>query len=277
MEISAFLAEQGLTAEEIAALVGNEKSAKAMTAALSKYTEGVTLSTKAQTDLQAAEAAKRDAEEFYETKVTPALANVDKKVATANSEAARYKAYLQSLKDQGYDVPADLLTAPANPANPNPVNPQPGNFVSREDFQKEFSTAAPTMVALMSLSNEYQDLYGAPYLAGETDFAEARKARKPLREFVREKYKFEEKKSAKAAAADQARVDAIVKEKVDAERAKLVAQYGSNPETRSPVASKFDKIEKSREASGKDSWKTEAGRKAARSSRLSRFENIQLQ
>jgi response regulator of citrate/malate metabolism len=120
-------------------------------------------------------------------------------------------------------------------------------------------------------------LYGAPYLAGETDFAEARKARKPLREFVREKYKLEEKKLAKAAAADQARVDAIVKEKVDAERAKLVAQYGSNPETRSPVASKFDKIEKSREASGKDSWKTEAGRKAARSSRLSRFENIQLQ
>lgn len=275
MEISAFLAEQGLTAEEIAALVGNEKSAKAMTAALSKYTEGVTLSTKAQTDLQAAEAAKRDAEEFYETKVTPALANVDKKVATANSEAARYKAYLQSLKDQGYDVPADLLTAPTTTTT-TPTTTT-GNFVSREDFQKEFSTAAPTMVALMSLSNEYQDLYGAPYLAGETDFAEARKARKPLREFVREKYKLEEKKLAKAAAADQARVDAIVKEKVDAERAKLVAQYGSNPETRSPVASKFDKIEKSREASGKDSWKTEAGRKAARSSRLSRFENIQLQ
>ena len=112
MDIRAYLAEQGLTAEEIAAVVGNEKTTKAMTAALGKYDEGVSLSAKATTDLEAANAAKTEAENFWEQKVTPALAGVDRKVATAASEAARYKAYLQSLKEQGYDVPADLLTAP---------------------------------------------------------------------------------------------------------------------------------------------------------------------
>ena len=40
MDIRTYLAEQGLTAEEIAAVVGNEKTTKAMTAALAKYDEG---------------------------------------------------------------------------------------------------------------------------------------------------------------------------------------------------------------------------------------------
>lgn len=275
-DIRAYLAEQGLTAEEIAAVVGNEKTTKAMTAALAKYDEGVSLSTKATTDLEAAEAAKKDAEDFYETKVTPALAGIDKKVAMANSEAARYKAYLQSLKDQGYDVPADVLAAPVDPSK-NPTNPNPTNGFTREDFNKEMQGTGLTLVSLNSLSNEYFDLYGSPYLTGEQDFAEAQKARKPMREFVRDKYKFEEKRTAKAAAADQARIDKIVGERVATEKQKLVEQYGSNPETRAPLASKFDKIEKSRETAGKDAWKSASGREEARKNRLAKFENVTLQ
>ena len=191
MDIRAYLAEQGLTAEEIAAVVGNEKTTKAMTAALAKYDEGVSLSTKAQTDLEAANAAKTEAEDFWEKKVTPALAGVDKKVATAASEAARYKAYLQSLKDQGYDVPADLLTAPTTTTTT--TTPTLTGVLTREDFNKEMQGTGETLVTLMSLSNRYQDLYGTPYLTGEQDFAEAKAARKPFREFVAGKYKFDDK------------------------------------------------------------------------------------
>jgi hypothetical protein len=273
MDIRTYLAEQGLTAEEIAAVVGNEKTTKAMTAALAKYDEGLSLSTKAQTDLEAANAAKTEAENFWEQKVTPALAGVDKKVATAASEAARYKAYLQSLKDQGYDVPADLLTAPVNP-NPNP-NPNPATGFTREDFNKEMHGTGLTLVTLMSMSNEYQDLYGSPYTAGEQDFAEAQQARKPFRDFVKTKYKFDDKRKEKAAAADQARIDKIVTEKVAAEKQKLVEQYGANPETRAPLASKFDKIEKIAER--KDAWKSSKGREEDRKNRLAKFENITLQ
>lgn len=272
MTIEEFLAEDGLTPEQIKAIVGDPIQAKAMTKALAKYEQGNTLSTSAKADRDAAEAAKVEAENFWEQKVTPALAGVDKKVATAQSDTARYKAYLQSLKDQGYDVPADLLTAPSNP-NPNSTGRDnaTGQF-TREDFNKEMQGTSETLVTLMSLSNEYQDLYGAPYVAGETDFAEAKAARKPYREYVKSKYKFDEKKTAKAAAADQARIDKIVGEKVEAEKQKLVAQYGSNGETRAPLASKFDKIEKLAER--KDSWKTNAGRQESRKNRLGKFENV---
>ena len=275
MDIRVYLAEQGLTAEEITTLVGNEKAAKAMTTALAKYDEGVGLATKAQTDLDAANAAKTEAENFWEQKVTPALAGVDKKVATANSEAARYKAYLQSLKDQGYDVPADLLTAPANPnPNPNP-NPTPGNFLSRDDFNKEMQGTGLTLVSLMSLTNEYQDLYGTPYLTGEQDFAEAQQARKPMREYVKAKYKFDDKRKEKQTASEKTRIDALVAEQVKTKEAELQAKYGSNAETRAPLASKFDKIEKIAER--KDSWKTQKGRDEARKGRLAKFENVSLQ
>jgi hypothetical protein len=274
-KIESYLAEQGLSTEEIAAIVGNPKAASAMSAALGKYDEGVSLSAKAQADLDAAQAAKTEAEDFWEKKVTPALAGVDRKVATASSEAARYKAYLQSLSDQGYDVPKDLLTAPTNPnPNPNP-NPTPGNFLSREDFTKEMQGTGMTLVSLMTLSNEYQDLYGTPYTSGDSDFEEAKKARKPFREFVKDKYKFETKRQEKSAAADKARIDAIVAEQVKTKEAELQAKYGSNPETRAPMASKFDKIEKIAER--KDSWKTGAGREAARKNRLAKFENVTLQ
>ena len=276
MDIKAYLAEQGLTAEEIAALIGNEKAMKAMNAALGKYDEGVSLASKAQTDLEAANTARTEAEKFWEEKVTPALAGVDKKVATASSEAARYKAYLQSLKDQGYDVPADLLTAPTTTTTTT-TTPTSGNFLSREDFTKEMQGTGLTLVQLNALSNKYQDLYGTPYLTGEEDFIEAQKARKPMRQYVAEKYKFDDKAREKAAAAENARLDAVRKDERDKVTAELTAKYGSNPETRAPLASKFDRIEKSREGAAKDSWKTNAGRAEARKNRLSKFENVTLQ
>ena len=104
MTIQEFLAEDGLTAEQIAAIVGDPVQSKLMTRALAKFEEG-------NTSLTAAQREKAEAAEFWETKVTPALANVDKRVATSSAEAARYKAYLQSLKDGGYDVPDELLKA----------------------------------------------------------------------------------------------------------------------------------------------------------------------
>jgi len=260
MDIRGFLAEQGLGEDEIVAIVGNDKSAKAMTAALTRYEEGLSALTAAQRE-------RAEATEFWEQKVTPALANVDRRVATADAEAARYKAYLTSLKSQGYDVPDDLVNSAAPPPTP------PAASFTREDFQREMGNTGPSLVALTQLSNEYTDLYGAPYLNMESDFAEAQKARKPMTQFVREKYAFHTKREERSAKKQQETIDAKVSEQYKAKEAELVAKYGSNANISAPLASKFDKIEQMRDG-GKDSWKSSAGKDAARKDRLTRFENV---
>ena len=272
MDIKVYLAEQGLTPEEITALVGNEKAAKAMTAALSKFEEGTALATRSAAELETARAEKEEAETFWKEKVQPALSSVDRKVASANSEAARYKTYLQSLKDQGYDVPDELLAAPASPANPNP-NPANPDYMTREEFRKAAAGTAPDLVTLISLSNEYQDLYGKPYIEADSDFAEAVKAKKPMRDFVRDKYKFSDKRKERDAAAEQTRIDTLVAAQLATKEAALVAKYGSNPNLSSPMASRNDKVQKIAEARN-DSFKSSAGREAAKKDRLARWENV---
>lgn len=272
MDIKVYLAEQGLTPEEITALVGNEKAAKAMTAALSKFEEGTAMATRSAAELETARAEKEEAETFWKEKVQPALSSVDRKVASANSEAARYKTYLQSLKDQGYDVPDELLAAPANPANPNP-NPANPDYMTREEFRKAAAGTAPDLVTLISLSNEYQDLYGKPYIEADSDFAEAVKAKKPMRDFVRDKYKFSDKRKERDATAEQTRIDTLVAAQLATKEAALVAKYGSNPNLSSPMASRNDKVQKIAEARN-DSFKSSAGREAAKKDRLARWENV---
>ena len=272
MDIKVYLAEQGLTPEEITALVGNEKAAKAMTAALSKFEEGTAMATRSAAELETARAEKEEAETFWKEKVQPALSSVDRKVASANSEAARYKTYLQSLKDQGYDVPDELLAAPASPANPNP-NPANPDYMTREEFRRAAAGTAPDLVTLISLSNEYQDLYGKPYIEADSDFAEAVKAKKPMRDFVRDKYKFSDKRKERDAAAEQTRIDTLVAAQLATKEAALVAKYGSNPNLSSPMASRNDKVQKIAEARN-DSFKSSAGREAAKKDRLARWENV---
>lgn len=272
-DLKAFLMEQGLTAEEIAGM--SEKHQKVFAAALGRFEEGSSALKKSSAELEAARAERTEANTFYEEKVVPALANVDKRVAVAESEKARYAAYLKSLKDQGYDVPDNLLTAPAKPGADPVRDPETGKYVTPEQMGNEFRSVAPTMVSLIALSNEYQDLYGAPYVSADADWEEAQKARKPLREFVREKYKFADKRLERDKAKEESRISAMVDERSKAKEAELVAKYGSNPDLRSPVASKFDKIEKI--AEHKDSWKTRAGREDARKDRLARFANVTLQ
>jgi hypothetical protein len=274
VDIKVYLAEQGMTPEEIAALVGNEKAAKVMTAALEKFEEGTKLVTRSTAELEAAKAEKKEAADFWEQKVTPALAAVDTRVASANSETARYKAYLQSLKDQGYDVPDALLAAPAkaDPAKADPANPE---YMTREEFRKAAAGTAPDLVTLISISNEYADLYGKPYVQAEEDFAKARAAGKPFRDWARTEYKFADKRKERDQKAEQDRINALVADQLKTKEAELVAKYGSNSNVSAPLASKFDKIEKIAER--KDSWKTNAGRETARKDRLSRFANVTLQ
>lgn len=271
MDIKTYLAEQGLSADEITAVVGNEKTAKAMTAALSRYEEGNTLAASSKAEMEAAHAEREEAAKFWEEKVTPALANVDKRVATADSETARYKAYLTSLKSQGYDVPDDLVKKGNDPTTTTSANP---DYLTRDDLNKGLRATAPSLVTLTSLSNQYADLYGKPYVDIDADFEEASKAGKQFRNFVAEKYKFADKKKERDVAAEQARINGMVAEQMKAKEAELAAKYGGNDNLRTAMPSKFDKIEKI--AEHKDSWKSSKTRQDSQRDRLSRFENAKF-
>lgn len=267
-DIRAYLAEQGLTDDEITALVGNDKAAKAMSAALARGEEGTAALTTAQAE-------KADTLKYWEDQTTKLqgsanrLTAAEKRAAESDAERARYAAYLKSLKDQGYDVPDSLVNAPANePAKPT--------YMTREDFDKAARGTAPDLIALTALSNEYYSLYGKPYVEVEEDFRAAQAAGKGLRDYARSKYNFDGKKQELAQAADQKRIDDIVSERMKVKETEWAASHGSNGELRTPMPSKFDKLTKS-EGFKSDSWKSRQGRAANREERLKKFENTSIQ
>ena len=174
------------------------------------------------------------------------------------------KAYNKSLKDQGYDVPEDMYGG-------GEQKQEAPRYMTQQELQESMRKTAPDLISLTAVSNEYQHYYGTPYTAIEQDFAEAQKAGKPLTQYARQKYNFEGKKNEMAAAADQKRIDALVEERVKAREAELVASHGSNANTRTPVPSKFDRLEKSG-LTPKDSWKSAKGRAENRINRVERFE-----
>jgi hypothetical protein len=269
MTLQEYLAAEGLTQEEIAAVVGNEKQSRAMTKALARFDEGSAAMTRA-------EAEKAETATFWEQKTqelqgsVTRLTNAEKRAATAEAAAAQRTAYLKSLKDQGYDVPDEMVGGASS------HTPEAPKYMTQDDFNKASRATAPDLVSLTALSNEYYSLHGTPYLGIEEDYRAAQQAGKPLRDYARSKYNFDGKKQEIAQAADQKRIDAIVEERVKTREAELQTKYGSNPETRSPMPSKFDKLSKQPNFKS-DSWKSEEGRQANRADRLKKFENISIQ
>jgi hypothetical protein len=267
MTINEFLAEQGLTPEEITAVVGNEKQAKAMTAALDKFNVGHEALTKA-------EAAAKETDKYWADKTTELqngvnrLTAAEKRAAKAEAEAAQRTAYLKSLKAQGYDVPDDVVgevTPPTTPPTPQ--------YVTRDDWEKASRGIAPDLVTLTALQARYQHLYGQPYIDIDKDFAEAQKAGKPLAEYASTKYNFAGKQAEMAQKADQERLDKYAAEKVTAAQAEWAKNNGSNSNTSAPRPSTFDKLQKERGIDA-NAWKSPDARKVNKESRRARYENM---
>ena len=233
MTINEFLGEQGLTAEEITAVVGNEKQAKAMSAALEKFNLGQESLTKAETEK--AETAKYWADKTTELQNgVNRLTAAEKKAAIAEAERARLSGYLTSLKDSKYDVPEEFLTA-APEKKPEP------QYMTRDDWEQRARGIAPDLVTLTSLQARYQHLLGQPYIDIDKDFAEAQKAGKPLSEYASTKYNFAGKQAEREQKADQERLDKYATEKVTAAQAEWAKNHGSNSNTSAPLASINDR------------------------------------
>ena len=277
MTLQEYLAAEGLSSEEIAAIVGNEKQAKAMTKALGLADEGRAALTKAQKDQEETERYWAEQTEKVQGAVTR-LTAAERKAAEAEADRAQMAAHYVSLAEQGYEVPSEILEKSKRllgraPAADPARDPGSGKFVTEEVFNKRVGGVAPDLVSLTKLSNEYAFLKGEPYLNVDQDFAEARKAGKPLTEYARAKYGFD----ALHAQKDKEKSDAEYQKRFQidlaAEKAKWAKENGSNPETAAPVPSKFSRLERA-EGFKEDSWKSQQGRAANRAARLERFKNL---
>lgn len=279
MTIQEFLTSQGLGAEEIAAITGNPSQAKAMTAALERFEQGERAA--------AAAAAQQEETQSYWASKTTDLATIEQnqkvlrdKAAAAEARLAARTAWLQNLKTQGYDIPDEVIGAGA-PVNPLGVTPtdtprtDTGQFMTRDEWDKRARSIAPDLVTLTALSNEYQYLNGKPYTDINADFAEASKQGKPLTEYVRAKYDFAGKHAAKEQAANEAAYQERYAKDLAAEQAKWAEKNGSNPNTRVPLPSSFDRLTQQPGFDSK-SWANAESRKANREARLQKFANVSL-
>jgi len=279
MTIQDFLTQQGLSAEEITAITGNPAQAKAMSAAMERFEAG-------EQAVAAANKQNEDTQSYWASKTTD-LATIETKqkelrdrAAAAEARLAARTGWLQSLKAGGYDIPDEIIGAgaPVSTVGVTPVEAprtDNGQFMTRDEWDKRARSIAPDLVTLTALSNEFQYLEGKPYTGINADFAEASKQGKPLTEFVRAKYNFEAKHAAKEQAANESAYQERYQKDVAAERAKWAEQYGSNPNTRVPLPSIFDRLA-SQPGFDSKSWANADARKANRSARLEKFANVPL-
>ncbi len=269
MDPRAYLTELGYSAEDINAMLSDEKQARLITATAKTHSE-------AKSERAAAAAEKAETATFWEQKTQELQGSVnklsaaEKRAAAAEAEAARVRAYNKSLADQGYDVPKEMYEGTGTSVV------EPPKYMTQADIDQRLRATAPDLVSLTALSNEYRSLYGEDYLAIEDDFRAAQQAGKPLREFARVKYGFEAKKAEKSAAADQARIDKIVGEHEEAFKKTWAETHGSNDGLRVPLPSKFDKLTGT-PGFKSDSWKSPEGRAQNRADRLKKFENSSIQ
>lgn len=276
MDAKQFLLEQGYSEADATTIAADEKMSRAITGAISRWTEADTARSEADRLRKEADESTRRQNEFWTGEAVPALTKAESRVATAEAERSRLQSYLQSLKNQGYDVPAEYLSAAAGGgsggAPPPPKTDTTPPYVTRDELTGQFVSAADSLTLIQDLNNEYHSLFGAFPTSLNADFKEAQNARRPLRDYVRDKYKFADKRQEMENKKLQDTIDAKVAEKVAAREKELAAKYGSNPDLRVQIPSKFDAV---KTGDNKDSWKTAAGRDKAKRDRLDRFSNIQ--
>ena len=218
-----------------AAGIGDEIAAglpKEVVTALTGYvSEADTKLTTAQKEAEkAAELRRQAALEKDETKTY--VEQYGTKLTDQASLQAKYDAtvtYLKSLKDQGFDITIPEVTPGAKPAVPG----SPAMGANAVDENAILGKVGSVMSQWLDANNEHIRLYGTPIPEPSTTLAdEARNARKPIGQYIAEKYQFKTKQSEREQQAFQKRVDEQVAAKLAEEKRKLAEAGGSNPNLR---------------------------------------------
>ena len=263
MSIEEVLQAEGYTDEEAKTLIENPKHSALLKKILSQSEEG-------QTALLKAQELEKSIREFNDNTVIPYGAKKDQEAAQARAEAAKYQTYLKSLKDAGYEIPDAYLSAP--PEDPAKVTPKPeGNFVGKDDLDKQ----GRAYMSLLSTVNRAHKL--GVDIDVDADYDEMKKSARPgetFRDYVDRKYELTKKETDVKAKAEQDKLDAYAKTKV--EEWEKAHPRSENSDLRTPAASKFDKFQ-SLPAEKKNSWQTVAGREEATRARQEKYKSLLVQ
>lgn len=259
MDVKSYLIELGYSEEDANTFASDEKMSKAITKAVDTYEEAQKLHTTTKQQ-------KDELDKWWKETAQPAILNADSGGAAAKAEAAQYKTYIKSLKEQGYPVPDEWMKdgAPVTPATPPPAAP---TF----DPQKSAYEMAQATARLYDLGEEYRELYGTSLPGAASLLDEARGANKPLTDYVRSKFNFDQKRTELAAKKEADRVAAITKDITE----KLEAKYAerANPNLAPAVVSRAAQVAEANKDHA-DSWKTKQGRTEAKKDRLIQFRNV---
>ena len=107
MDVKQFLLEQGYSEADAVTLAADDKMSRAISGAINRWTEADTARQEADRLKKEADEATRRQNEFWTGEAVPALTKAEGRVASAEAERSRLQSYLQSLKNQGYEVPAE--------------------------------------------------------------------------------------------------------------------------------------------------------------------------
>lgn len=157
------------------------------------------------------------------------------KEGSTQAELTALKSYIESLKTQGFELPALPVAASSDGKSAVPGSPAIG--ANAVDVNKIVSQvrgeAGAVMAQFLDANNEHIRLYGVPIPDSSASIArEAAEARKTVSQFLSDKYHFPEKRKENETAAYNARVAADVKKQLDAEHAKEAEARASNPNLR---------------------------------------------
>lgn len=240
MKLEDFLKSQGYTDADLAGMGTLLNDSKFRTSIEGTITERETLA-----------ARNQEWQELHDTKWTPALTAAQEDAAKARRERADLQEQVKIAREYGYlgeDAEAKAREvieankqrdAAGAPAGFNPDDPK------FRDFAGRFSAAEGDAIALHQyLGEEYRQLHGASineYVnqqSGKRGMvalrAEAQAARKPIDQYVEEKFNWSGKRAEAQQKIQQEHDAKVAREAVE----KYAIEHGANPLTARPQASR---------------------------------------
>jgi len=241
MTVAELLKSKGI-ADEVAAGLPKE-----IVTHLEGYlTEADTKFQTAQSEAAKAEEARRVAE-LERKEVAQYVENYGKSLTEITSLKAKNKAmaaYLETIKKDGFEVPAELV-GDVTPGVKPVVPGSPAEGANAFDPNKFMGQVGDVMSQWMDANNEHLRLFGTPVPDSSTVIAEeAARARKPIGQYISEKYGFRARQTAREQELFQKKVDDAVKSKLEEERRKAAEESGGNPNLRPGVSSRNSHIPK---------------------------------
>lgn len=252
-----YLRSQGATDAEIAVL-DTPIARRAYERLEASVVENFEAAKKAREGAQAYEAKANEWYEANETKTKELEAKlVTEAGLRAKAEGALRVAHERGMIDVAKDLGYDFTQPPAAPPNPNaPPAIDTSKFVTQETLLAVAEREGDAIAIASDIAAEHAYLFGSPL----RNFRELRKeavSRKvPVMQVWEEKYKVADARTARVAADEKAKTDALTK-KITAEvEAKFAEQYGNNPNLRTPEASRSPFAPRPAANRDKQPWET---------------------